>query len=72
MPNNSFFVDRRRGRDRRLDDDPCRDLPVDLFHRKRRKSNDRRAPERSLIEDYYAYVGNPPLPDSVANNKPVQ
>lgn len=56
MSKNTFFVDRRRGRDRRLDADPCKNLPVDLYHRKRRKSTDRRAPERSLIEDYYAFL----------------
>lgn len=55
MTPNIIFVNRRKGADRRLDADPCRELEVDLFHRKRRKSRDRRA-DRSLIEDYYAFV----------------
>ncbi|MCW8196598.1 hypothetical protein F6455_17530 [Proteobacteria bacterium 005FR1] len=49
------FIDRRR-RDRRREPDPCRDLPLDLYHRKRRKSADRRTPERSLAEDYHAFM----------------
>lgn len=65
MSSDSFFVDRRRGNDRRLDADPCKDLPVDLFHRKRRKSSDRRAPERSLMDDYYAFVSAPEAPSAV-------
>lgn len=51
------FVDRRKGDDRREFDDPCRDLPVDIHHRKRRKRIERRA-DRTLIEDYYAFSGN--------------
>lgn len=51
------FINRRKGRDRRDDNDPCRDLPVDLYHRKRRKSKDRRA-NRTLLEDYYAYISS--------------
>lgn len=51
-----IFVDRRNGNDRRLDLDPCSNLPVDLYHRKRRKSKDRRESCRSLSEDYYAYM----------------
>lgn len=49
------FVDRRR-RDRRLDPDPCTHLPLDLYHRKRRKRAERRAPNRSLAEDYRAFM----------------
>lgn len=48
------FFDRRQ-RDRRLDADPCRNLPVDLFHRKRRKRTDRRQ-TGSLYDDYYGYL----------------
>lgn len=52
-----FFVDRRQGNERRLDADPCKDMSLDLFHRKRRKSGrDRRAADRSLMDDYYAYI----------------
>ena len=50
------FVNRRRGRDRRIEADRCRDMNIDLFHRKRRKSSDRRASNRSLAEDYAAFA----------------
>lgn len=50
-----YFINRRKGNDRRLDQDPCRNLPVDLYHRKRRKAKERRDCSRSLVEDYYAY-----------------
>ncbi|MBC6906739.1 hypothetical protein DWB84_14900 [Saccharophagus sp. K07] len=49
------FINRRKGGDRRVDADPCKNLPLDLYHRKRRKSKERRAPARSLIDDYFAY-----------------
>jgi hypothetical protein len=52
-----IFINRRRGGDRRSDHDPCKGMPLDLYHRKRRKSTDRRAPNRSLEQDYYAYMG---------------
>ncbi|MCV6623131.1 MAG: hypothetical protein OIF51_15430 [Cellvibrionaceae bacterium] len=51
-----IFVDRRKGADRRLEQDRCKDLPLDLFHRKRRKSADRRASGRTLTEDYFAFM----------------
>ncbi|MGH1373919.1 MAG: hypothetical protein ACRBBW_17905 [Cellvibrionaceae bacterium] len=50
----TIFVNRRKGNDRRFDVDPCQAMPIDLFHRKRRKSADRRS-ERTLVEDYYAF-----------------
>lgn len=50
-----IFIDRRR-RDRRRQPDPCHELPVDLYHRKRRKSAERRAQNRSLAEDYLAFM----------------
>jgi hypothetical protein len=56
MPQKFVFVNRRRGSDRRFDRDPCRDIPIDLFHGKRRKSSERREPTRSLSQDYYAYM----------------
>jgi|GEM_PF-4719523 len=56
MPKNPVFVNRRKENDRRTESDPCKDLPVDLLHRKRRKSTDRRDPSKSLVEDYYAYT----------------
>lgn len=49
------FIDRRKGGDRRLDRDPCKGLPMDLYHRKRRKSTDRRATGRGIADDYFAY-----------------
>lgn len=52
----AVFIDRRKGDDRRMDDDPCKDIPLDLYHRKRRKSTDRRDTNRSLSDDYYAYI----------------
>jgi hypothetical protein len=55
MNSDVLFVNRRKGNDRRLDRDPCKDLPLDLYHRKRRKSKERRASRRSLSEDYFAY-----------------
>lgn len=55
MNSDLLFVNRRKGGDRRLDADPCKDLPLDLYHRKRRKSKERRASRRSLSEDYFAY-----------------
>lgn len=56
MKQTLVFINRRKGDDRREDRDPCKDLTVDLFHRKRRKSTDRRDSARSLSEDYYAYT----------------
>lgn len=55
MHHHRIFIDRRRGRDRRRERDPCAQMPLDLYHRKRRKSKDRRAAGRSLEQDYYAY-----------------
>lgn len=53
-----IFIDRRNPHDnRRLDRDPCKNMPIDIYHRKRRKSVDRRHPERTLAEDYLAYLG---------------
>ncbi len=56
MSSNLVFVDRRRSQDRRLDKDPCQELEVDLYHRKRRKSTERRDTSRDIAEDYYAYM----------------
>jgi hypothetical protein len=54
------FIDRRKNRDRRLDADPCKNMPLDLYHRKRRKSKERRASDRSLRDDYFAYQASTP------------
>ncbi|WP_018277853.1 hypothetical protein WKI13_08760 [Teredinibacter turnerae] len=51
-----IFVNRRKGDDRRQDVDPCSNMPLDLYHRKRRKSTERRDTSRSLSDDYYAYM----------------
>ncbi len=66
MSDHKFFIDRRKGADRRLDRDPCKDLPMDLYHRKRRKSVERRNQERSLADDYLAFLDAPDL----GNRKP--
>lgn len=60
-----IFINRRRGRDRREEIDPCQDLDVDLYHRKRRKKSERRAEGRSLDEDYYAYQADSRDPDEL-------
>lgn len=52
----AIFINRRQGGDRRLDADPCRNMAIDLYHRKRRKSHERRAANRSLAQDYLAFV----------------
>lgn len=72
MNPNLVFINRRKGRDRRLDADPCKNLPLDLYHRKRRKSKERRATDRSLTEDYFAYqasvqTSTASAPDTLAN-----
>ena len=57
-----IFINRRRGEDRREDLDPCKDLDIDLYHRKRRKKSERRQ-DRSLGEDYYAFVSTQDIVD---------
>ena len=55
--NKFIFVDRRKGDDRRLDADPCSSMPLDLYHRKRRKSReDRRDGSRTLSDGCYEYM----------------
>lgn len=56
MNEHKFFFDRRKGNDRRLDRDPCKNMPLDIYHRKRRKSTERRAEERSVTDDYLAFT----------------
>ena len=55
---NRIFIDRRKGRDRREEVDLCEGLDVDIYHRKRRKKPDRRAEDRSLDQDYDAYMAD--------------
>jgi hypothetical protein len=62
MNEHKFFFDRRRGIDRRLDRDPCKNLPLDIYHRKRRKSTERRNNERSIAEDYFAQLDSAQSP----------
>ena len=54
---NRIFIDRRKGKDRREEIDLCEGLDVDIYHRKRRIKPDRRAEDRSLEEDYDAFMG---------------
>jgi hypothetical protein len=56
MSDHKIFIDRRKGHDRRLDRDPCKNMPLDLYHRKRRKSTERRASDRTIAEDYEAFM----------------
>lgn len=56
MTQKLVFVNRRRGFDRRKEKDPCKNLPLDLYHQKRRKSRERRDTSRTLTDDYYAYM----------------
>ena len=53
--NQTVFINRRKGSDRRLEQDRCRDMSVDLYHRKRRKTVDRRTANRTLVDDFNAY-----------------
>ncbi|HTF97571.1 MAG TPA: hypothetical protein VL995_15630 [Cellvibrio sp.] len=64
MSDHKLFIDRRKGADRRLDRDPCKNLPMDLYHRKRRKSAERRNQERTLADDYMAFVNSADLGSS--------
>ena len=50
------FVNRRKGVDRRYEQDPCKNMDIDLFHRKRRKSTERRDLSKTILDDYYAFV----------------
>lgn len=51
----TIFINRRKT-DRREDEDPCKDMPVDLYHRKRRKKTDRRQEGKTLADDYYHFT----------------
>jgi|GEM_PF-933878 len=64
MIHTEVFINRRTGRDRRLEYDPCWDIEQDLFHHMRRESMERRSLGRTLEEDYYAFLESrekPPL-----------
>jgi hypothetical protein len=57
MTRKIFINRRRKNSERREDDDPCRDMSIDIYHRKRRKAAERRKP-RTLDEDYYAFLSS--------------
>lgn len=63
-----IFINRRKGDDRREDIDPCKDLDIDLYHRKRRKKSERRQ-ERTLDEDYYAFLSSQDVSDEPNDDK---
>lgn len=56
MDHKIFINRRKKGNDRRLEADLCEGLDVDIYHRKRRKNPDRRAEDRTLEEDYQAFM----------------
>ena len=66
----TVFVNRRQRRNRRVDPDPCEKLPVDLYHRKRRKSTERRDTKRTLEDDYHAYMGENGGPETTPDSTP--
>jgi hypothetical protein len=53
MPYN-FFINRRRGDERRQGKEPRLNPRLDLSHRRRRKPLDRRS-SRSISEDFFAH-----------------
>jgi hypothetical protein len=57
MSKKTIFVNRRHN-SRRTEPDPCTNLSMDLYHRKRRKSSERRDRTKTLTDDYYAFVEN--------------
>lgn len=62
-----FLFDRRNGADRRQGQDKRQNPRLDLPHKRRRKSADRRRQDRSMSDDFYASntffsQGNPPRP----------
>ena len=57
MSKKVFINRRRKGSERRAEEDPCKDLEIDIYHRKRRKALERRK-DRTLDEDYYAFLAS--------------
>ena len=68
---NRIFIDRRKGKDRREEIDLCEGLDVDIYHRKRRLKPDRRAEDRSLEEDYDAFIGQQDDAQNDSSNQPL-
>jgi hypothetical protein len=64
-PQPKVFIERRKGQDRRQEPDSCSGLPVDLYHRKRRKRIDRRQQGRNTEEDIAAYYASQGTPQEV-------
>jgi hypothetical protein len=58
MSEHKFFINRRKGLDRRLDIDPCKHLPIDIYHRKRRKTIERRHGIGNVQDDYSGFFNN--------------
>lgn len=57
MTRKIFINRRRKNSERREEEDPCKDMSIDIYHRKRRKAVERRKP-RTLDEDYYAFLAS--------------
>jgi hypothetical protein len=55
-----FFIDRRSGEERRSGADKRKNPRLDLPHKRRRKSGDRRRADGSVIDDFYAVHGMEP------------
>lgn len=49
------FIDRRNGNERRKGSERRDNPRLDLTHKRRRKGADRRAANRSMVDDYYAF-----------------
>lgn len=56
MTQKFVFVNRRSGKDRRDEEDIRKDLAIDIYYRERRKTKDRRARAKTLVDDYYDYM----------------
>jgi hypothetical protein len=52
--NNRFFFNRRSGIDRRQSEDQRLNPRLDLSHKRRRKTDERRSRNRSSASDFYA------------------
>ena len=52
--NNRFFFDRRAKPERRINKDQRLNPRLDLSHKRRRKSDERRASKRTTRDDFYA------------------
>lgn len=55
-----FFIDRRSGEDRRTGKDKRENPRLDLPHKRRRKAEERRRADGSVVDDFYAMHGMEP------------